>query len=234
MPLRQRPIATAEFEVRAVSTRKAYCYFGIDEDPELRQTIAPWARPNGRLAQLRGAFDSGAASRRQRSAHEKRWDNARTGSIREVLRASHIRPRAGSSHEDFLNPENGHLLLANLDILFKFVSFDDNGRMLVSTELSASDSRLLGLGAALKARRRRAAQPRSAQPIVRVPEVTIIPDIVPDILRAKKMLLLLSVSRPLVRLQSAGSNRTNGWRCYHEARPANGIVWNPQMLRILE
>jgi predicted restriction endonuclease len=60
---------------------------------------------------------------------------------------SHIRPWAGSSNEDRLNPENGLLLLANLDILFEkgFVSFDDHGRMLVSTELSSSDRRLFGL-----------------------------------------------------------------------------------------
>jgi len=81
---------------------------------------------------------------------EKRWNNAcavTSCSIREVLRASHIRPWAGSSHRDRLNPENGLLLLANLDILFEkgFVSFDDHGRMLVSTELSASDRRLFGL-----------------------------------------------------------------------------------------
>jgi hypothetical protein len=46
-----------------------------------------------------------------------------------------------------LNPQNGFLLLANLDILFEkgFVSFDDDGRMLVSKELSATDRRVFGL-----------------------------------------------------------------------------------------
>jgi len=81
---------------------------------------------------------------------ERRWDNAcavTACSIREVLRASHIEPWALSRIEDRLNPENGLLLLANLDILFEkgFVSFDDHGRMLVSKELSASDRRLFGL-----------------------------------------------------------------------------------------
>jgi predicted restriction endonuclease len=81
---------------------------------------------------------------------EKRWNDAcavTNCSIREVLRASHIKPWARSSNEDRLNPQNGFLLLANLDILFEkgFVSFDDDGRMLVSKELSATDRRLFGL-----------------------------------------------------------------------------------------
>jgi predicted restriction endonuclease len=80
----------------------------------------------------------------------KRWDNACAVSgcsIREVLRASHIEPWARSSNENRLNPENGLLLVANLDILFEkgFISFDDAGRMLVSKELSARDRRLFGL-----------------------------------------------------------------------------------------
>jgi hypothetical protein len=81
---------------------------------------------------------------------EKRWDGACavTGcSIREVLRASHIRPWARATNEDRLDPQNGLLLLANLDILFEkgFVSFDNKGRMLVSKDLSAGDRRLFGL-----------------------------------------------------------------------------------------
>jgi predicted restriction endonuclease len=68
-------------------------------------------------------------------------------SIREILRASHIKPWARSSNEDRLNPQNGLLLLANLDILFEkgFISFDGDGSMLVSEELSAKDRRLFGL-----------------------------------------------------------------------------------------
>jgi len=75
-------------------------------------------------------------------------------SIREVLRTSHIKPWAISSAEDRLNPENGLLLLANLDILFEkgFISFDDHGRMIVSKELSANDRRLFGLPKKLRRR----------------------------------------------------------------------------------
>jgi predicted restriction endonuclease len=81
---------------------------------------------------------------------EQRWDKAcavTNCTIREVLRASHIKPWARSSNEDRLNPQNGFLLLANLDILFEkgFFSFGDDGRMLVSKDLSASDRRLFGL-----------------------------------------------------------------------------------------
>jgi HNH endonuclease len=81
---------------------------------------------------------------------DKRWNDAcavTNCSIRDVLRASHIKPWKKSSNDERLDPENGLLLLANIDILFEkgFVSFDDDGRMLISAELSAKDRRLLGL-----------------------------------------------------------------------------------------
>jgi hypothetical protein len=58
--------------------------------------------------------------------------------MRDVLRASHIKPWKKSSNDERLDPENGLLLLANIDILFEkgFVSFDDDGCMLVSKDLS--------------------------------------------------------------------------------------------------
>jgi predicted restriction endonuclease len=84
-----------------------------------------------------------------------RWNDAcavTECSIRPVLRASHIKPWKNSSNEERLDPHNGLLLLANIDILFEkgFVSFDDDGRMLVSKTLSAEDRRLFGLPKNLK------------------------------------------------------------------------------------
>jgi hypothetical protein len=86
---------------------------------------------------------------------DMRWNDAcavTDCSIRPVLRASHIKPWKSSSNEERLDPHNGLLLLANIDILFEngFVSFDDDGRMLVSKTLSAEDRRLFGLPKNLK------------------------------------------------------------------------------------
>jgi hypothetical protein len=81
---------------------------------------------------------------------DRRWDEAcavTKCSVRDLLRASHIKPWRVSSHQERLDPQNGILLSANIDILFDkgFLSFDDNGHMLVSARLSASDQRRLGL-----------------------------------------------------------------------------------------
>lgn len=88
---------------------------------------------------------------------DKRWNDAcavTNCAIRDVLRASHIKPWKKSSNDERLDPENGLLLLANIDILFEkgFVSFDDDGRMLVSKDLSGPDRRLFGLPKNLRRR----------------------------------------------------------------------------------
>ena len=56
---------------------------------------------------------------------------ARSG---DLLRASHVKPWRNSDHVERLDPANGILLMANIDILFDkgYVSFDDDGRMLTS------------------------------------------------------------------------------------------------------
>ena len=75
---------------------------------------------------------------------------ARSG---DLLRASHVKPWRNSDHVERLDPANGILLMANIDIPFDkgYVSFDDDGWMLTS-RLSAAQKRLLGLPGNLKKR----------------------------------------------------------------------------------
>jgi hypothetical protein len=58
-------------------------------------------------------------------------------STRELLRASHIKPWAVSSVEQKLDPENGLLLIANLDALFDkyLISFDADGNILIAPRI---------------------------------------------------------------------------------------------------
>lgn len=66
----------------------------------------------------------------------------------EVLRASHAKPwSACTSDAERLDVFNGFLLVANFDALFDqfLISFDDNGRLLVSSRLSENDILYLGL-----------------------------------------------------------------------------------------
>jgi hypothetical protein len=84
-----------------------------------------------------------------------RWDRqcAVTGcSVEEVLRASHIKPWHCCDNQERLNPENGLLLIANLDVLFdKFlITFDNDGRMLISDRIEEGFYQQLGLPGALR------------------------------------------------------------------------------------
>lgn len=115
----------------------------IESDPTIPETERP-ALVQARKGQ--GKF---------RNDLDERWGHACavTGcSIRELLRASHIKPWSTSDNGERLDPNNGLLLIANIDILFEegFVSFDDNGRMLISSDLSAAQRRQLGLPGSLK------------------------------------------------------------------------------------
>jgi hypothetical protein len=67
--------------------------------------------------------------------------------LEDVLRAAHIKPWCISDNDERLNPANGLLLTANFDALFDrcLISFEDDGRMLVSNSVLASERELLGI-----------------------------------------------------------------------------------------
>ena len=58
-----------------------------------------------------------------------------------LLIASHIKPWAVSDGEERVDPDNGFLMCPNHDKLFDlgFISFDNEGNILVSEELSETD-----------------------------------------------------------------------------------------------
>lgn len=64
-----------------------------------------------------------------------------------VLRASHIKPWRVCSNDERIDPENGLLLVANVDALFDrgLISFADDGQLLLSSSLSNDEIELLGL-----------------------------------------------------------------------------------------
>lgn len=67
--------------------------------------------------------------------------------VKEVLRASHIKPWKLANNKERLDPHNGLLLSATLDALFDrgLISFDRGGSILISSELSSENRDLLGL-----------------------------------------------------------------------------------------
>lgn len=66
----------------------------------------------------------------------------------DAIRASHIKPWRDSTNEERLDPANGLPLVASLDALFDagLISFDDSGRLLVSSELSRPEQEIYGVG----------------------------------------------------------------------------------------
>jgi hypothetical protein len=83
------------------------------------------------------------------------WDNrcAATGcAVPQLLKASHILPWRHSSNKQRLDPNNGLLLIANLDALFDdansdsvLISFEDSGEMLISESVSNEERTRLGI-----------------------------------------------------------------------------------------
>lgn len=70
----------------------------------------------------------------------------------ELLRASHIKPWRDSSNTERLDLYNGLLLIPNLDICFDLglISFDDDGKILISNKLTPSTLSVLGISHELK------------------------------------------------------------------------------------
>jgi putative restriction endonuclease len=72
-----------------------------------------------------------------------------------VLKASHIKPWNSSSDDEKLDPFNGLLLLPNFDTLFDLglISFEDNGKMLVSRQIAETERQILNFRAGVRLRR---------------------------------------------------------------------------------
>ena len=93
-----------------------------------------------------------------REALIKYWQEscAVTGcTLKDALRASHAKPwKDCTSDSERLNVYNGFLLTANLDALFDkgYISFTDEGLIMISSCLSQSDLRGLGLSTDMKLR----------------------------------------------------------------------------------
>jgi len=71
-----------------------------------------------------------------------------------VLRASHIKPWRASDNPERLDPYNGLLLVPNLDIVFDagLVTFNREGWIMLSTDLSTADRQALHLDTQLRLR----------------------------------------------------------------------------------
>ncbi len=65
----------------------------------------------------------------------------------DAIRASHIKPWRSSTNEERLDPNNGIPLIASLDALFDagLISFDESGKLLVSSMLKDMERQIFGV-----------------------------------------------------------------------------------------
>lgn len=68
-----------------------------------------------------------------------------------LLRASHVKPWSKCNAMEAVDPFNGFLLSPTLDAAFDkgFITFDNTGKVLVSTYLKESDAKILGISSSL-------------------------------------------------------------------------------------
>jgi hypothetical protein len=85
------------------------------------------------------------------------WGNCAVSSCCELklLRASHIKPWKDSTNSERLDGNNGLLLNPTLDAAFDrgFISFDDDGKLLISPMLTGGDREALGIKVGLQLRK---------------------------------------------------------------------------------
>jgi len=73
----------------------------------------------------------------------------------EILKASHIKPWRYSNNSERLDMYNGLLLIPNLDSAFDkgFISFDNEGKIIISNRLSDNDRTKLGINPKMRIRK---------------------------------------------------------------------------------
>lgn len=126
----------ASAEARVLAALDSYNLWNKEVDRELHQIKEPLSTERKAEVVQRIGQDL------YRKALMILWDGrcAVTGiDIPEILRASHARPWADcTTDRQRVDPYNGFLLSANLDLLFDsgLISFDEEGRGLVSSRLS--------------------------------------------------------------------------------------------------
>ena len=87
----------------------------------------------------------------------KRWNSkcaVTNCGIEKILIASHIVAWKESNNSERLDVGNGILLCPNIDSLFDkhFISFQDNGKIIISTKLKSNELNLLGVDNKMKLR----------------------------------------------------------------------------------
>jgi hypothetical protein len=158
MTTRYRAIQQLDYGVAAKLADKMGRVYDLDSIE--KSNAKPTQKPQLVLARVgQGQF---------RADLDKLWGNscAVTGcGMRNILRASHIKPWRASNDSERLDGHNGLLLSANIDALFNdgLITFADDGRIVLSRVIAQSDAEALGITDAALRRRLNKEQVRYMQ-----------------------------------------------------------------------
>lgn len=139
-------------DVTALDTLKARCMCSeSDLQTDLEEIKRSGLKETTREALIQARIGQGAFRRDV----DQLWGGscAVTGcGVREALRASHVKPWRAANNKERLDPQNGLLLVADLDALFDtgLISFDDDGHVLVSKDLPRNEWQKLRLPSQLR------------------------------------------------------------------------------------
>lgn len=130
-----------------------------DSDADILQDIAEFEANNKELTETerQALIQSRVGQGVFRKDLIKYWKKcAITGcELIATLKASHIKPWSHSNNMERLDVYNGLLLTPNLDIAFDkgYISFDDEGKIIISVSLREDDKNTLGINSEMKIRR---------------------------------------------------------------------------------
>jgi putative restriction endonuclease len=154
-------------------TGKRETHYGIDFELNSREAVRllvtflkDWVtRPSQPQSTISSIVDPQTETESRRAARLgqtkfrnellSRWSGccALTGfAMPEMIRASHIKPWCKANDRERLDPDNGLPLLIQIDLLFDkgFISFDDNGLIIISKSLDAAHCAVLGVRNGMK------------------------------------------------------------------------------------
>ncbi|MDG0789962.1 HNH endonuclease [Cohnella ginsengisoli] len=132
-------------KLRANNKNLSYCYLDVEEDLGITDITINSVEQTERESKIKARV----GQIKYRSALIAMWQKCSVTGFQnvELLRASHIKPWRDCDNVERLDPNNGLLLIPNLDLLFDrgYISFDGDGRILISSLLSIDSRRKMGL-----------------------------------------------------------------------------------------
>lgn len=130
----------------------SYCYIELKDEQELEDVLSSIYEEQE--TEKKRVVTTRLGQSRYKSALVSMWGQCSVTGCKniDILRGSHAKPWKDSDNKERLDPFNGLLLIPNLDELFDrgYISFNENGEIMISECLDDNDINILGLSYEMK------------------------------------------------------------------------------------